>query len=134
MAAPFTSAVAALTLSADPSLTSTEIRDALTQSVSLRGSGSDSLGRLNAATAIPLALGGNVEINSVASQNNNGSRAQLRVFATLANVEDYFPLPTDDDSDEIAFQQTESYTVDFEGMIEQVAQDVANARTTIVVA
>ena len=56
MASPFVAGVAALTLSANPDLTSTELRQVLTQSSTGSVSGSDGVGSVDAGRAIPLAL------------------------------------------------------------------------------
>jgi len=108
MASPFVSAVAALALAADPTLAASVVRGALTQSVSTAVSGSDSLGRLNAATAIPLALSGNVNINNVAASSvttnsTTRSSASQRVWATIAFSESMqlqdFELIADEDAE-----------------------------------
>ena len=57
MAAPHVSAVAALTLSANPQLTSAELRSVLTQGADTGATGSDAAGIVNAANSIVLALG-----------------------------------------------------------------------------
>ena len=60
MATPFVAGVAALTWGANPTLSANVLRNVLTQSAASPANGSDSLGRINAATAIPLAITGNV--------------------------------------------------------------------------
>lgn len=94
MAAPFVSAVAALAWAEDPTLPASAIRNAITQSVGVAPAGSDSLGRVNAAAAIPLALSGSLSAttqNSVVSQASNQSQ---RVFATR-----FYNGPFQDDRD-----------------------------------
>ena len=57
MATPYVAGVAALTLSANPNLTSSQLREVLTQSAITSATNSDSIGAVNAARAIPLAIG-----------------------------------------------------------------------------
>lgn len=56
MAAPYVAGVAALTLSANPELTSVELRRALVDGATSSIGGSDAVGIVNAARTIPLAL------------------------------------------------------------------------------
>lgn len=56
MATPYVSGVAALVMSANPDLTSAQVRQFLTEGAKEIAEGSDSIGRANAATTIPRVL------------------------------------------------------------------------------
>ena len=74
MATPFVSGVAALALAANPALSANLLRNVITQSVSTQAMGSDSLGRVNAAAAIPLARTG--RLTETTSTNISASATQ----------------------------------------------------------
>lgn len=76
MAAPHVAAVAALTLSADPSLSASELRNLLVAGVSGSGADSDSLGRAETYRSVALAAAGaEVTGGESAGSDTNGSES-----------------------------------------------------------
>ncbi len=146
MAAPFVSGVAALAWAADPTLAASAVRDALTESVGASVSGSDSLGRLDAAAVIPLALSGSVTTtnasaaSSIATTNTTRSAALQRVWATIA-FSDSLPLsvitPNETpESEELAplevadVEQIAGNLVEIAGNLVEISDDVSFAESS----
>ena len=75
MAAPHVAGVAALTLSANPNLTADSLRNIIVSSSLQNAGGSDAIGAVNAATAIPLAFNGNLGNSSSSSNGATGNTA-----------------------------------------------------------
>ncbi len=89
MASPHIAGLAALTLSANPSLTSRELRDLLATDTSGRAAGSDSLGKANASITVAYAAAGlkTVSIASAGQQvaTTTGTQRTVTAQTTAAN-------------------------------------------------
>ena len=70
MAAPHIAALAAITLSANPSLTSTELRNLLTHGVTDQATRSDSIGQANTKLTVAYAAAGMTSINQRSSSSS----------------------------------------------------------------
>lgn len=101
MATPFVSGVAALIAAANPTLSASIIRNAITLSANSPSLGSDSLGRIDAAAAIPLASSGRVTPSPlssaalVTSNRSSQARVQLAAVDSVTNSRDVRDISTD---------------------------------------
>ena len=78
MASPHVAGLAALTLSANPNLTSQQLRDLLATGTVGRATGSDAIGKANATTTVAYAAAG----LTTAPQNSAGASASTRGLAS----------------------------------------------------
>lgn len=115
MATPFVSGVAALAWAANPTLGAGVIRNMLTQSVGAAVSGSDSLGRIDAAAAIPLAISGSVAASVTSSSVRSSSPQSFsntqRVYALAASTCSDLDVSN---SDDLAGERAEDRLAEFQ--------------------
>ncbi|MEM6365717.1 MAG: S8 family serine peptidase, partial [Planctomycetota bacterium] len=82
MASPHVAGLAALTLSANPSLTSPELRELLTSGATDHPSGSDSIGKATASVSVAYAAAGLVTARPATSDLAKDDRTGTRVQST----------------------------------------------------
>jgi subtilisin family serine protease len=92
MAAPHVAGLAALTLSANPSLTTRQLRDLLASGTVGRATGSDAIGNINATTTVAYAAAGITggtrlaDARSVTSSINQSSSAQTQRTTSIDQI------------------------------------------------
>ena len=120
MAAPHVAGLAALTLSANPSLTTKELRDLLSSGTIGRANGSDAIGNVNATTTVAYAAAGITggarlaDARSGTSSTNSASSGTVRTTALddMIVVVDWVnvPMATELQSESLFFEAVAELT------------------------